>query len=169
MSSAPAVPHYNSDEEELHMRMRGWSAILSGLALTAVVACGGGDAAQDAATDTTATPTPTPTPPPPAATAGAPPTGATAEMVAAGQQTFGSVCYACHGPDAKGTPLAPNLTDAEWINTDGTYDGIINIVKTGVLQPKNAPAAMPPMGGGQLTDDQVRAVAAYVWSLGGGK
>jgi hypothetical protein len=25
------------------------------------------------------------------------------------------------------------------------------------------------MGGAQLTDDQVNAVAAYVWSLGGGK
>jgi cbb3-type cytochrome c oxidase subunit III len=90
-------------------------------------------------------------------------------MVAAGQQTFATVCFACHGADAKGTQLAPNLTDAEWINTDGTFDGIINVVKTGVLQPKNAPAPMPAMGGASLTDDQVRAVSAYVWSLGGGK
>jgi cbb3-type cytochrome c oxidase subunit III len=90
-------------------------------------------------------------------------------MVAAGQQTFNTVCVACHGPDAKGTPLAPNLTDAEWVNIDGTYDAIINVVKTGVPQPKNAPAPMPPMGGASLTDAQVRDVAAYVWSLGGGK
>jgi len=24
---------------------------------------------------------------------------------------------------------------------------------------------MPPMGGAQLTDDQVKALAAYVWSM----
>jgi cbb3-type cytochrome c oxidase subunit III len=90
-------------------------------------------------------------------------------MLAAGGQTFSTVCAACHGPDAKGTQLAPNLTDAEWINVDGTYDAIINLVKTGVPTPKNAPAPMPPMGGASLDDAGVRAVAAYVWSLGGGK
>jgi mono/diheme cytochrome c family protein len=164
-------PPHNCDEEELHMRVREWSGILTGLALIAVTACGGGgDAANDTAMDTTAAaPAPAPAPTPPAMTAGTPPTGATPEMVAAGQQTFNTVCIACHGADAKGTPLAPNLTDAEWINVDGTYDAIINLVKTGVPEPKNAPAPMPPMGGASLTDEQVRAVAAYVWSLGGGK
>ena len=91
-------------------------------------------------------------------------------MVTAGQSTFTTVCAACHGADAKGQPnLGPNLTDATWINTDGTYDGIINTVKTGVATPKESATVMPPMGGAQLTDDQVRSVAAYVWSLGGGK
>jgi len=28
---------------------------------------------------------------------------------------------------------------------------------------------MPPMGGASLSDDQVKAVATYVHSLGGGK
>ena len=152
------------------MRVREWSGILTGLALVAVTACGGGGDANQAAPDTSAAaPAPAPAPTPPAMSAGTPPQGATPEMVAEGQQTFNTVCVACHGPDAKGTPLAPNLTDAEWIDSDGTYDAIINIVKTGVPQPKNAPAPMPPMGGASLTDDQVRAVAAYVWSLGGGK
>jgi mono/diheme cytochrome c family protein len=90
-------------------------------------------------------------------------------MVAAGAQTFSTVCSACHGADAKGTQLAPNLTDAEWINIDGTYPAMVTLVKTGVPMPKAAPAPMAPMGGAMLTDDQVNAVAAYVWSLGGGK
>jgi mono/diheme cytochrome c family protein len=104
-------------------------------------------------------------------TAGQPPAGATAEDVTAGQQIFTSTgnCYTCHGPDAKGTALAPNLTDGEWINIDGTFAAIQQNVKTGVPQPKQHPAAMPPMGGASLSDDQIRQVSAYVWSLGGGK
>ena len=36
---------------------------------------------------------------------------------------------------------------------------------TGVPKPKEHPAPMPPKGGAPLTDDQVKAVAAYVYSL----
>ena len=154
------------------MRRREWSAILGMLAVVGIAACGGGDdTADDTAGDTvSAAPTPTPAPPTGGApTAGTPPAGATPEMVIAGAQTFSTVCFACHDQDAKGTQLAPNLTDAEWINIDGTYDAIINVVKTGVATPKNAPAPMPAMGGASLDDAGVRAVAAYVWSLGGGK
>jgi cbb3-type cytochrome c oxidase subunit III len=90
-------------------------------------------------------------------------------MVAAGQQLF-TTCAACHGPDGKGLPnLGPNLTDTEWLNADGTFASIQSTIKTGVATPKQAPVPMPPMGGTQLTDDQIKAVAAYVWSLGGGK
>ena len=155
------------------MRKREWSAIVAMLALTVTTACAGGDADTDTAGDTASTVTPAPEPTPPATTgattAGAPPAGATPEMVASGQTTFGQICFSCHGADAKGTQLAPNLTDAEWLNTDGTYDGIQKVVKEGVATPKQHPAPMPAMGGGNLSDDQVKAVAAYVWSLGGGK
>ena len=153
------------------MRRRQWSAILGALVMVTLSACGGGgDADTGAATpDTTAAAVPPPVQAPPAATAGTPPQGATAAMVTEGQQIFSTVCYTCHGADAKGTPLAPNLTDAEWINNDGTYAAIIKTVTDGVPQPKNAPGPMMPKGGANLTDDQVKAVSAYVWSLGGGK
>ena len=152
-------------------RNKQWSAIVASFAIVALAACGGGDADTDAtAGDTAATTTPAPAPAPaPTTTAGTPPAGATAEMVTAGQQTFSTICAACHGPDAKGTQLAPNLTDAEWINIGGTYDEIQTLVKTGVPTPKTHPSPMPPMGGGNLSEDQVKAVAAYVWALGGGK
>lgn len=107
----------------------------------------------------------------PQTASGAAPQGATAEDVTAGQQIFVGTgnCYTCHGPDGKGTQLAPNLTDAEWINVGGTFPEIQTVVKTGVATPKQHPAPMPAMGGAALSDDQVRQVSAYVWSLGGGK
>jgi cbb3-type cytochrome c oxidase subunit III len=122
-------------------------------------------AAAPAADNTAAAPAPAPAAP------ASLPEGATADMVAQGQQIFTSTgnCFTCHGADAKGTALAPNLTDAEWLNITGKYDEIQGIVKNGVPQPKSHPAPMPAMGGAQLSDDQVKQVAAYVWSLGGGK
>lgn len=154
------------------MRRREWSAFVAMMAVTLTAACGGGDqgATQDTTADTgtAAAPAPEPATPPATVPANLPP-GVTPEDVAAGQQLFGTVCAACHGPDAKGTQLAPNLTDGEWIDVDGTYPAIAQNIKTGVPQPKQYPAPMPPMGGGNFTDQQVNQLAAYVWSLGGGK
>lgn len=74
-------------------------------------------------------------------------------------------CYACHGSDAHGTAVAPNLTDATWLNIDGSYAGIAGLVRSGVPQPKHFPTPMPPGGGAQLDQGQLCAVAAYVYSL----
>ena len=95
---------------------------------------------------------------------------ASPQLVALGDSIFhgqvaGGTCTACHGQDAKGTAVAPDLTDNQWINGDGSYDFIVHTVTTGVPQPKQHPAPMPPKGGATLTDDQVKAVAAYVFSL----
>jgi len=80
-------------------------------------------------------------------------------------QVAGGTCTACHGQDAKGTAVAPDLTDNQWINGDGSYDFIVHTIHTGVPHPKQHPAPMPPLGGANLSDDQVNAVAAYVYSL----
>jgi cbb3-type cytochrome c oxidase subunit III len=100
------------------------------------------------------------------------PTPAAGAALVAAQDTTGKaiftgkgICYACHGADAKGTPLAPNLTDATWLNVDGTLASIVTIVKEGVAAPKEHPAPMPPMGGAQLTEAEIQAVAQYVFSL----
>ena len=98
------------------------------------------------------------------------PEGVTAEMVAQGGQLFTGAggCQACHNPQATGTQLAPDLTDDTWINVSGRdYDEIVSLIKTGVLQPQQHPGPMPPMGGANLTDAQVNALAAYIVSLGG--
>lgn len=141
---------------------------LRGLAATAavvaVLGCGGQEGTEQAETGETAATTPPPWT--------ANPSEITAEMVALGNEIFhgraaNGICYTCHGMDATGGPggLGPNLTDAEWLHNDGSYGAIINTIRTGVAQPVNAPAPMPPMGGASLSDEQLRAVAAYVYSL----
>jgi cbb3-type cytochrome c oxidase subunit III len=91
-------------------------------------------------------------------------------MVALGDSVFhglvgGGTCTSCHGADAKGTTLAPDLTDATWLWGDGSYASILRVVREGVPAPKQHTGVMPPMGGAQLTPAQLSAVAAYVWSL----
>ena len=100
--------------------------------------------------------------------------GGDAKLIAMGDEVFhgkagNATCYVCHGQDAKGSGVGPNLTDSEWLHNDGTLAGIMNTIQTGVPKPKVAPAPMPPMGGATLSADQLKAVATYVHSLGGGK
>lgn len=98
------------------------------------------------------------------------PEGVTMEMVTQGRQLFSGQggCHACHNPQATGTQLAPDLTDGEWINVSGrNYEEIVSLIKTGVAQPQQHPGPMPPMGGANLSDEQVDALAAYIVSLGG--
>lgn len=96
--------------------------------------------------------------------------GGSAAQIAEGDKIFhgqeaGGTCTACHGQDAKGTAMAPDLTDNTWIHGDGSLSFIEHTVTTGVPQPKSHPAPMPPMGGASLNPDQIKAVAAYVYSL----
>jgi glucose/arabinose dehydrogenase/mono/diheme cytochrome c family protein len=99
------------------------------------------------------------------------PPGATPEMVALGGRIYrgevgGAACTGCHGDKGQGSPLGPNLTGNKWLWSDGSVAGIAKTITDGVPQPKNYRSPMPAMGGAQLTDDQVSAVAAYVWSIG---
>ena len=66
----------------------------------------------------------------------------------------------------KGGQLAPSLADDVWLNSDGTYAGIIEVIETGVLEPKEYPGLMLPRGGLGLSDEEVSSLAAFIWSLG---
>jgi mono/diheme cytochrome c family protein len=95
------------------------------------------------------------------------PAAVTPAAIALGDSLFHSKgnCYACHGANAQGA-VGPNLTDAEWIHSDGSYDAIVKQITTGVTaQESKSKIPMPPKGGSQMTDDEVKAVAAYVYSL----
>lgn len=146
--------------------MKKFTSVLMVLSLAA---CGGGDApaadeAEQAAPEAEA----------PAETEMAMdmelPEGVTPAMVAEGQTVFmgDGICWTCHAEGGVGGPLAPDLTDDEWLNIDGSYESIVRNVTTGVLEPKEYPGIMPPRGGTAITDDQVNAVAAYVWTLSNG-
>jgi mono/diheme cytochrome c family protein len=98
------------------------------------------------------------------------PEGATREMVLTGERIYhgqvgGAACTGCHGQSGTGSPLGPNLTANRWLWSDGTFAGIAATIRVGVAHPRNYRAPMPPMGGAQLSADQVSAVATYVWAI----
>ncbi len=94
------------------------------------------------------------------------PPGQSARQVALGASVFRrKTCAGCHGADAKGTPLGPDLTDGKWLWADGTVPSIAKVIKTGVPHPKNYRSGMLPMGGAELKPSQVLALADYVWAL----
>jgi mono/diheme cytochrome c family protein len=95
------------------------------------------------------------------------PPGVTVAMVDQGEALYGGAgnCVACHAPNAVGTPLAPALNDPSWIHIDGSFDQLVNIIAQGVAQPVQYPAAMPARGGGNITDEQVREIAAYIYAI----
>lgn len=97
------------------------------------------------------------------------PEGVAPEAVEEGRRLFHGpgACVTCHGEGGEGVSgLGPDLTDETWIHVDGSLASLQERIRAGV------PAAisrvgvpMPPRGGVRLTDDQLRAVAAYVWTL----
>ncbi len=97
------------------------------------------------------------------------PEGVTADMIREGAGVFTGqgICMACHGQDGKGMPnLGADLTDDEWVHSDGSYEGILQTILDGVSsEASSTGTTMPPKGGSSISDEQARAVAAYVWSL----
>lgn len=94
------------------------------------------------------------------------PQGVDQAMVDEGQKLYGTVCVACHAAGGAGSAVAPALNDQEWLWVpDGNYDGLIQRIDIGVPNPKEHAGAMPPKGGGNFNDQQVRALAAYVYAL----
>ncbi len=93
----------------------------------------------------------------------------TPELIADGQQIFGGACSVCHGTGAVGGQFGPNLTDDEWAWIDPAsptaLSDLANLIRTGVTEPRISDSGMPPMGGRNLTDVQLNALAAYILSL----
>jgi mono/diheme cytochrome c family protein len=99
------------------------------------------------------------------------PPGATAQLVALGSQIYhgqvgGAPCAGCHGADGKGTPMGADLAAGKWLWGDGSIPALTKSIVDGVPNPKAHTGVIPPNGGGNLSPQQVSAVAAYVWTLG---
>src|SRR5918997_4626454 len=97
------------------------------------------------------------------------PQGMSLEMIRQGDALYRGKggCVTCHGPDGGGMPASGsgitaglNFVPAEW----GPLDSLI---KVGIPEPATrSPIAMPPRGAqSNLTDDESRQVAAYVWAI----
>ena len=93
-----------------------------------------------------------------------------AARATAGAAVFTENCAACHGDDGKGNRDlgSPNLTDAIWL-----YGGARETITASVHQARYG--VMPAWGytapgtTALLSEDEIRAVAVYVHSLGGGE
>jgi cytochrome c oxidase cbb3-type subunit 3 len=87
-----------------------------------------------------------------------------AAAAAAGETVFMDNCAACHGEQGQGDIYqgAPNLADAIWLY-GGDYDTIRETVTYSRF------GIMPAMGGADLSEAEIRAVAVYVHQLGGGE
>src|SRR5918992_6398333 len=73
------------------------------------------------------------------------PAAVTPAAIAKGDTIFHKtgLCYACHGSNAEGS-VGPNLTDAEWLHGDGSYEYIVATVTAGVPKEKAKSGIMMP-------------------------
>ncbi len=99
------------------------------------------------------------------------PPGSSPDQVALGDRIFhgqadGGTCSGCHGTNGKGSAIGSNLTDGKWLWGNGSVAAIERTIAQGVPHPKNHTGAMPPMGGAQLSQADLAAVADYVWAIG---
>jgi len=87
------------------------------------------------------------------------PSPASAEVIAAGKTRFETMCFGCHGADAKGNTAlgAPNLTDNIWLH-GGSVKDIRETITNG--RTNHMPAQLERLG-----ETKVRLLAAYVLSL----
>jgi cytochrome c oxidase cbb3-type subunit 3 len=82
---------------------------------------------------------------------------------ARGAKIYAENCAACHGDDGKGKRDlgSPNLTDAVWL-----YGSSRRVIVEGIVNGRGA--VMPPWLG-RLDEPTIKALAVYVYSLGGGE
>ena len=99
------------------------------------------------------------------------PAGSSADEVARGRQIYfgeakGGTCLGCHGSDGRGSTAGGALVGPTYQWIDGSVSGLAGTIAMGVAHPKQASGGMPARGGAPLDAADVRAVAAYVWTLG---
>jgi cytochrome c oxidase cbb3-type subunit III len=90
-------------------------------------------------------------------------------LAAAGEDVFLNSCAACHMDDGSGDRFlgAPNLTDAIWLygGDVATLEETVRNARFGVMPPWSAEAS----DAGRLSEAELRSVAVYIHSRGGGE
>ena len=81
-------------------------------------------------------------------------------------------CVRCHGEGGTGGRWAPDLTDDEWVQSEGDLAGIRETIFWGVRRRDFADESrrfqMNPGGGMEIDWDDYDAMAIYVWTLSNG-
>ena len=92
-----------------------------------------------------------------------------AELASAGEEVFLYNCAACHTDEGTGDQFlgAPNLTDAIWLygGSEEAIEYTVRNARFGVMPTWSEDATEA----GRLSEAEVRSVAVYVHSLGGGQ
>jgi mono/diheme cytochrome c family protein len=97
------------------------------------------------------------------------PQGMTLGMITQGDALFRGKggCVTCHGPDGGGMPASGSGITAGLNFVPSEWGPIDSLIRVGVPEPlTRSPVAMPPRGAtSNLTEEETRQVAAYVWAI----
>ena len=76
-------------------------------------------------------------------------------------------CFVCHGVEGEGRPAAGDALTVGLNWAQPNWRSIDSLIDNGIPQPlTRSPIQMPARGGrSDLTNSEVRAVAAYVWAI----
>jgi mono/diheme cytochrome c family protein len=97
------------------------------------------------------------------------PRGMTLDIIRQGDAIYRGKggCVTCHGPDGGGMPASGSGITAGLNFVPSEWEPIDSLIRVGIPEPATrSPIAMPPRGAqSNLTDDETRRVAAYVWAI----
>ncbi|HJQ10657.1 MAG TPA: cytochrome c [Gemmatimonadaceae bacterium] len=97
------------------------------------------------------------------------PAGMTIQMIVAGDSIYHGQgnCAACHGIEAQGLPAAGDALTVGLNYAQPKWESIDSVIYLGIPERlTRSPIQMPPRGGrSDLTPEQVRRVAAYIWAI----
>jgi mono/diheme cytochrome c family protein len=87
------------------------------------------------------------------------------DVIEAGRAIFHGqgTCFACHGANLQGGPLAPSLRGPKWRHADGTFPSILHVVMNG------SAGTLMVSHPGDIDDTQATRVATYVFAVSQGK
>jgi mono/diheme cytochrome c family protein len=97
------------------------------------------------------------------------PPGMTVPMLVHGDSLFHSKggCFACHGSEGQGLPAAGDAITVSLNYAQPEWRSIDSLITAGIPDGlTRSPISMPWRGGrGDLTDAEIRDIAAYVWAI----
>ncbi len=83
-----------------------------------------------------------------------------ASALSGGRGIYTKNCANCHGPQGQGG-IGPNLTDNNWLNCDGSFEGIVGVIQNGVV------AKGMIAWKNYLRPEEIQQVASYIHSIHG--
>jgi mono/diheme cytochrome c family protein len=97
------------------------------------------------------------------------PAGLTLDLIREGDSVFHNqgACFACHGSEGEGLPAAGDAITVALSYVQPDWKSIDSLITSGIPDAlTRSPIAMPARGArSNLSDQELAAVAAYVWAI----